>query len=143
MEELADWQLRLLAEQRAGHLATVDALGRPQVVPVCFVQLEGELFTPIDEKPKRAAPASLARVKNLLARPAVCLTVDRYDEEWSRLAWLQWRGPARLVDEPSLRARALAALRGKYAQYRTMDLEARPLIGIELERLVGWRADGE
>jgi len=125
---------------RVGHLATVDELGRPHVVPVCYAWSEDALYTPLDEKPKRGDPASLRRVRNIAANPAVCLTVDRYDEDWSRLAWLQVRGRAALVEDPGERARALAALRARYPQYRTMDLESRPLIRIAPLRFVAWSA---
>jgi PPOX class probable F420-dependent enzyme len=109
-------------------------------LPVCFACVDGRVYTPIDEKPKRAAPASLRRVRNLLAHPAVCLTVDRYDEDWSRLAWLQLRGDAALVEDPAERATALAALRARYPQYRAMALESRPLIRIVPSQVVAWSA---
>ncbi|HEV8634322.1 MAG TPA: TIGR03668 family PPOX class F420-dependent oxidoreductase [Chloroflexota bacterium] len=125
---------------RVGHLATVDERGGPHVVPVCYAGSEGALYTPVDEKPKRGDPGSLRRVRNILANPAVCLTVDRYDEDWSRLAWVQVRGRAALVEDPDERARALAALRARYQQYNTMDLESRPLIRIAPARIVSWAA---
>jgi PPOX class probable F420-dependent enzyme len=121
-------------------LATVDAEGRPHVVPVCFAYVEGRLYTPIDEKPKRGDPRSLTRVRNLLRNPAVCLVVDRYDEDWTRLSWIQVRGRAALTEQAAERTTALAALRAKYAQYRSMDLESRPLIAIQPERVVAWSA---
>ena len=137
---LSSEQAALLDASRVGHLATVDEAGRPHVLPVCFAWREGVLYTPIDQKPKRGDPLSLRRIRNLLANPAVCLTVDRYDEDWSRLAWLQLRGRASLVEEADERAAALAALRWRYAQYRGMELESRPLIRIVVERVVGWSA---
>jgi PPOX class probable F420-dependent enzyme len=130
----------LLEASRVGHLATVDELSRPHVVPVCYAWSEGALYTPVDEKPKRGDPGGLRRLRNIAANPAVCLTVDRYDEDWSRLAWLQVRGRAALVDDPAERARAFAALRARYRQYRGMALEARPLIRITPTRVVGWSA---
>jgi PPOX class probable F420-dependent enzyme len=82
-------------------------------------------------------------VRNLLAHPAVCLTVDRYDEDWSRLAWLQVRGHADLVEVEAERAAALAALRARYPQYRAMALETRPLIRIVPGRTVSWQASAQ
>jgi len=66
--------------------------------------------------------------------------VDDYDEDWSRLAWLQVRGRAEHVDDPAERSAALAALRARYRQYRAMDLESRPLLGITPTRVISWRA---
>ena len=133
-------QIAFLERQRVARLATVDEQGRPHALPVCFAVLDGALYTPIDEKPKRGDPRALRRVRNILARPEVCLVADHYDEDWTRLAWLQVRGKAALVDDPDERARALAALRARYQQYRPMDLESRPLIKIAPERIVAWAA---
>jgi nitroimidazol reductase NimA-like FMN-containing flavoprotein (pyridoxamine 5'-phosphate oxidase superfamily) len=38
--------------QRVARMATADARGRPFAVPVCFVYLNGCLYTPVDEKPQ-------------------------------------------------------------------------------------------
>jgi len=133
-------QIAFLGEQRVARLATVDEAGRPHVLPVCFAEVDGVLYTPIDQKPKRGDPLSLQRVRNILAHPDVCLVVDHYEEDWTHLAWLQVRGTATLVDDPAERARALAELRERYPQYRAMDLESRPLIRIRPERVVGWAA---
>ena len=133
-------QIAFLDGQRVARLATVDEQGRPHALPVCFALLDGALYTPIDEKPKRGDPRSLRRVRNILAHPDVCLVADHYEEDWSRLAWLQVRGTAALVADPDERARALAALRARYPQYRAMDLESRPLIKITPSRVVAWAA---
>jgi PPOX class probable F420-dependent enzyme len=135
-------QVAFLEAQRVAHLATVDEDGRPHALPVCFAALGGALYTPIDEKPKRGDPLTLRRVRNILAHPQVCLVADRYEEDWSHLAWLQVRGTAALVDDEGERARALARLRDRYPQYRAMDLESRPLIRITPDRIVSWSADG-
>jgi PPOX class probable F420-dependent enzyme len=132
--------MQLLDGQRVGHLATVDETGQPHAVPVCFVYLTKAIYTAVDDKPKRASPRDLRRVRNILANPRVCLVIDRYDEDWTQLAWLQVRGEARLVEDPRKRRAALAALRAKYPQYRAMDLEVRPLIEISVERVAGWSA---
>ena len=133
-------QAAFLDAHRVGHLATVDGQARPHNVPVCFAVSGGRLYIAIDEKPKRAAPGDLRRVRNVRANPAVCLVVDDYDEDWSRLAWLQLRGEATLVEDPDEREAAIVALRERYPQYQAMDLETRPLLRITPTRVVGWRA---
>jgi PPOX class probable F420-dependent enzyme len=135
-------QVAFLETQRVARLATVDEDGRPHALPVCFAALDGALYTPIDEKPKRGDPLTLRRVRNILAHPQVCLVADRYEEDWSHLTWLQVRGTAALVDDEGERARVLARLRDRYPQYRAMDLESRPLIRITPDRVVSWSADG-
>jgi PPOX class probable F420-dependent enzyme len=133
-------QAAFLNECRTGHLATVDPRGRPHNVPVCFAIRNEHIYIAIDEKPKQAAPGDLRRVRNLLANSSVCLVVDRYDEDWSRLAWLQVRGRAALTEDAAERAGAVDALRNRYPQYRSMALEDRPLIRIVVERIVAWQA---
>lgn len=134
-------QAAFLERQRSGRLATVDPTGQPHVVPICYALLDGRLYTPIDEKPKSGDPRALRRLRNIQANPKVCLVVDEYDDEdWSRLAWLQVRGQAALVEDEAERTRALAALRERYRQYRAMALEGLPLLRITPTRLVGWRA---
>lgn len=136
---MLDSERAFLREQRVGRLATVDPRAHPHAVPICYAELDGLLYTPIDEKPKRGDPRELRRVRNLLANPHVCLVVDRYDDQdWTRLRWLQVRGTAALVEDPDERTRAHAALRARYAQYGSMALEDLPLIRIAPTRLVGW-----
>jgi PPOX class probable F420-dependent enzyme len=128
-----------LAAARVGRLATVDAAGAPHAVPICFALLDGRIYSPLDEKPKRVAVTRLQRVRNILAHPEVCLVVDRYSEEWTELAWVQVRGVAGLVEPgDGEHARAVAALRLRYPQYRAMRLEERPLIRIEPRRILSW-----
>jgi PPOX class probable F420-dependent enzyme len=137
---LAAAHIAFLTAHRVGHLATADTHGRPHVVPVCYAVHGGRLYIAIDEKPKRVAPEELRRLRDVRANPWVCLVVDDYDEDWSRLAWLQVRGRAEHVDDPAERSAALAALRARYRQYRAMDLESRPLLGITPTRVISWHA---
>ncbi len=132
-------QSAFLEAHRVAHLATADADGRPHVVPVCFALLGGAIYTPLDAKPKRVPVERLRRVRDLKTNPAVCLTVDDYDEDWHRLRWLQVRGRAALLLPGEEQARAIAALRVRYAQYREMPLAQAPVIRIAPERVIDWR----
>ena len=146
-------QARFLGEARTAVLATVDPAGRPRLVPVCFVIQGGSdaaptVWTALDDKPKRVAdPHGLARVRDILDRPMVSLLVDRWDEDWTRLAWLRVHGraenvdpgdPARADPEAARRTDAIRALRAKYPQYADHDLESRPLIRIEPTDASSW-----
>jgi PPOX class probable F420-dependent enzyme len=136
---IIDEPLRAFIEsQRVGRLATVDEHGRPHAVPVCFA-LDGDIvYSAIDEKPKRAG-AKLRRLRNIEAQPQVQLLVDIYDDaDWSRLRYVQLRGRARIIDAGDEHVRAIALLRGRYAQYEAMALEERPVIAIDVERVVEW-----
>jgi PPOX class probable F420-dependent enzyme len=80
----------------------------------------------------------LRRVRNLLANPEVQLLIDRWDEDWSRLAYLQLRGRATVIDAGDEQAAAVRLLRDKYPQYRDMAIDAAPVIRIEVRRYVAW-----
>ena len=142
MTTLTPRHVLFIERLRVARLATVDEGGRPHVLPVCYAAVRGAIYTPVDEKPKRVAATSLRRVRNILAHPQVCLVWDHYEEDWTRLAWLQVRGTASLVEAAAEQAAALAALRDRYPQYRTMDLETRPLMGITPTDVRWWTASG-
>ena len=142
-------QVRLFIDRhRVARLATADSDGRPFVVPICYVLDDGVLYSPIDEKPKSVAPEHLQRSRNVLANPYVARVIDDYSEDWTELAYLLIHGTATLLtphpeaDHAAEHARAVDALREKYPQYRAMDLAARPVIRIEIERVHEWAARG-
>src|SRR6478609_11396275 len=116
---LSATQRTFLESARRAVLATIAPDGHPRLVPICFV-VAGEppiLYTPIDDKPKRTDdPLALARVRDIQADPRVTVLVDRWDEDWTRLAWLRVEGGARLLDAAlgPEHADAVAALRAKY-----------------------------
>ncbi len=131
---------RLLNSARVGHLATADKNGQPHVIPICFV-FDGKIFySPIDEKPKRAAPAKLKRLRNIAENPHVALLIDRYDEDWRKLAYLLIFAKARLLRSGKLHRRAVTLLRRKYSQYRSMAIDQRPMIVITPMRIASWGA---
>lgn len=136
-------QVAFLAAARTATLATIAPDGLPRLVPVCFVVRDGgDLYVPLDEKPKRTEdPRDLARVRDILERPAVALLVHRWSEDWSELGWLRLRGDASLVepaDQPDEHATVVAELRAKYPQYASHRLEDRPLIRIRMTGASSW-----
>ncbi len=139
--ELPAWAAALLRESRVARLGTADAAGQPLVVPVCYVFDGHRCFSAIDAKPKRVPPRSLRRVRNIEANPRVSLLVDRYDEEWSRLAWVIVEGRADIVTVRAERAAAVDLLKEKYAQYRAMGLDPETVVIVRLTpgRLLFWR----
>jgi hypothetical protein len=68
----------------------------------------------------------------------VTVLIDRWDEDWGHLAWLRCDARAGLTDDLDERTAAIDALRAKYPQYATHDLESRPLIRIKIERVRSW-----
>ncbi|MFL5285026.1 MAG: TIGR03668 family PPOX class F420-dependent oxidoreductase [Rhodopila sp.] len=136
---LNDAQRRFVDTARVAHLATADRQGMPHLVPVCFCLDAASLYITIDEKPKRA-DIPLKRVRNILENPAVAVTVDRWDEDWTRLAWVMLRGTAEILAGGDEHDRAQQRLRQRYPQYRAMDLAPLPVIAMQIRRVLSWGA---
>ena len=132
----------LLNAQRVGRLATVDEHSRPHVVPVCFAYTGGVIYIALDAKPKRVPVRELRRVRNLIANPQVQLLVDVWDEDWSKLVYLQLRGAASVIEGTAEQADAVRLLRARYPQYVSMAIDEAPVIRIEVESYVAWGATG-
>lgn len=114
----ADEELRRRGEAApVARLATVDADGRPHLVPCCFAVAGDVAYSVVDHKPKRST--ALRRLANIRANPAVCLLVDHYEDDWSRLWWVRFDGHARILDGGPEHASAITLLCAKYPQYRT------------------------
>tara|TARA_B100001105_G_scaffold254730_1_gene251359 strand:- start:663 stop:1097 length:435 start_codon:yes stop_codon:yes gene_type:complete len=135
---LSPAQDRFLRSARTGHLATADAKGRPQVVPVCFVFDGQAIYSVLDAKPKTTPLRQLRRVKNILANPQVSLVVDHYEEDWDKLQYILVSGDAELLESGEEWALAIAMLREKYPQYQAMDLDQSPVIKITPVRYSPW-----
>ncbi len=138
MTNLSPAQDRFLRSARTGHLATADAKGRPQVVPVCFVFDGQAIYSVLDAKPKTTPLRQLRRVKNILANPRVSLVVDHYEENWDKLQYILVSGDAELLESDEKWAVAIAMLREKYPQYQAMDLDQSPVIKITPVRYSPW-----
>ena len=138
LETLPPWARELLATERVARLAYVDDRDRPRVLPVTFAVEGGAVWSAIDEKPKRTRHP--ARLRHLSRRPEVALLVDVYDDDWSRLAWVQLMGAVEIVDASNARD-ALTALAAKYTQYADRTPPG-PLLRLGVERALQWRATG-
>jgi PPOX class probable F420-dependent enzyme len=136
---LTDPQRRFLDRSRVAHLATADRSGTPHLVPVCFCLDGASLYITVDEKPKRS-DVELKRLRNIRENNAVAVTVDRWDEDWTRLAWIMLRGPAEILAEGVEHDQAQVQLRQRYPQYRSMDLAPLPVIAVRIQRVLSWGA---
>jgi len=127
----------MLESERVARLGLLDDEDRPRVLPVTFAVADGAVYSAIDRKPKRTAEP--ARVRYLRRRPEAALTVDRYDDDWSKLAWVQVLGHVELLD-PAKDEAGMEALAAKYAPYRD-DPPPGPLLRLVPERALHWRAE--
>jgi PPOX class probable F420-dependent enzyme len=147
LETLPEWALRLVRDARVARLAYLDADDRPRVLPVTFAVAGEAAWTAIDEKPKKTTEP--ARVAYLRRRPEAALVIDEYDDDWTRLAWVQLLGRVDVVpigdsgpDAIDHSApEAIAALAAKYPQYAERTPPG-PLLRLTVERALHWRAAG-
>ncbi|MBI4220896.1 MAG: TIGR03668 family PPOX class F420-dependent oxidoreductase [Chloroflexi bacterium] len=136
MAGLSAEQSRFIDSLIVARLATVDEGGQPHVVPICFARDRDYIFTAIDRKPKRTV--NLKRLKNITATARAAVLFDRYSDDWSSLAWVQIRGAAEILFAGPEHDYALQLLRGKYVQYRGVDLSAAPVIRIAAHHVATW-----
>jgi PPOX class probable F420-dependent enzyme len=123
------------AEATVARLATVGADGRPHLAPITFALEDDTIYFAVDAKPKRAV--ELQRLKNIRANPAVCVLVDHYENDWTRLWWVRVDGTARIVEDRAEAERALDLLARRYVQYaRTRP--PGPVVAITVDRISGW-----
>jgi PPOX class probable F420-dependent enzyme len=121
---------------RVGHLGLLDSDDRPRVLPVTYALAEDALWSAIDWKRKR--PGEPARVRWLRRRPEATLTVDVYDDDWSRLVWVQVLGTVAVLEAADATA-GLDALASKYPQYADRP-PAGPVLRLAPERALHWSA---
>jgi PPOX class probable F420-dependent enzyme len=115
----------------------LDVQGGPRVLPVTYALHDAAVWTAIDNKPKRRGREP-ARVRWLREHPQAALTVDRYQDDWSELRWVQFIGEIAVLDGPPT-AEVLGALAHRYPQYRA-DPPPGPVLRLTIARAVWWRA---
>jgi PPOX class probable F420-dependent enzyme len=138
LETLPDWARDLLAEARVARLGYVDEGDHPRVLPVTFAIAAGAVWSAIDEKPKQSAEP--ARLRHLRRRPEAALLVDVYDDDWTRLAWVQLLGTVEVLPADSA-PQAMEALAQRYAPYAER-MPPGPLLKLVVERTRQWRSAG-
>lgn len=141
LDELPGWAAALLEDGRVGHLGLRDGDGAPRVLPVTYARCGEALWSAVDDKPKRRTGEDLARVRWLRADPRAALTVDRYADDWSRLAWVQVLGEITVLDAAG-QDDALAALAARYPAYAERAPRG-PLLRLRPRRVLCWRASSE
>jgi PPOX class probable F420-dependent enzyme len=136
IDELPGWARELLAAERVARLAFVDDHDHPRALPVTFAVADGAVWSAVDDKPKRSPEP--ARVRYLRRRPEAALCVDRYDDDWDRLAWVQLLGTVSILDIDESPA-AVAALTARYEPYQDRRPPG-PLLRLDPTRVLCWRA---
>jgi len=133
-------QIDIINLHRIARMATVDKLGKPLVVPICFAFDGSFIYSPIDKKPKSVSADKLKRIRNIINNPNISLVIDEYLENWSMLYYLIIQGTAEIIDEGEEYENSLSMLSKKYDQYREMGLESlgAPVIKITPDKIISW-----
>jgi PPOX class probable F420-dependent enzyme len=133
---------RFIETHRVAHLATANAEGHPSVIPICYAFHDAVFYSAIDEKPKTLPSSRLQRIQNIRSNPHAALVIDDYSEDWEALAYLHVRCFAEILEPGASpeHSAAISALRARYPQYRSMHIEAQPVIKLVPQRLRFWSA---
>jgi PPOX class probable F420-dependent enzyme len=145
--DVPPWARDLVDRSPVARLGYLDDRDHPRVLPITYAISGDALWTAIDRKPKQVPPERIARVRYLRRRPEATLCVDHYEDDWTRLAWVQAIGSVEVVelgagDGKGAVDTALEALTEKYAAYRAEPPDG-PLIALRPERVLCWRAAGD
>jgi len=132
----ADECRRRFTAARVATLATTNADGGADLVPVTYALVGDVILTAVDHKPK--STRRLRRLDNIARQPAVALLADHYtDYDWAALWWVRAHGTATVSDE--VPGSLLDALVAKYAPYADAP-PAGPFIVVPVDRWSGWAA---
>jgi len=124
------------ADARVARLATVSAAGVPHLVPITFAVLDERIVFVVDDKPK--STTRLRRLDNIASQPFVCVLVDVYDDDWTRLWWVRADGTATILASDTEAVDALAARYAAYVERRPPG----PVVSIDVTAWIGWAATG-
>lgn len=139
--EIDEGAAEFIRNHRVARLATVNSERQPSVVPICYAFDGKIIYSPIDQKLKRVEAMALKRVRNIQENAGVALVIDDYSEDWSELSYVLISGTAEIISSDATEhSGAVALLREKYPQYRSMKIDDRPIIKISPARVKYWKA---
>jgi PPOX class probable F420-dependent enzyme len=125
----------IVTAARRAFLATIDARGRPHLLPIGFAIEEGRILSAVDQKPKSGS--RLARLRHIEGNPTATVTFDRWNEDWTQLGWVMVRGRA-TIESPGT---GRSAFRERYPQYGAGE-PSGDVIAVAPEGIVWWMWSG-
>ncbi len=131
---------RFILSHSVARLATADRHGQPHVIPFCYAFDGACFYFVVDEKPKKPTGKPLKRIRNMLENPQAALVIDDYSDDWTQLAYVLVSGSTHLVEDEAEYDAALALLRERYPQYRTMPLffARNSMVRITPTKIIAW-----
>jgi PPOX class probable F420-dependent enzyme len=124
-------------------LAQIDNHGHAQALPFVFARVGSTLWSPVDGKPKKHA--RLSRLAWIAEHAEVCVLIDHYCADWSRLWWMKLFCRAEVHRDGHREwEQAETALIEKYPQYAETPLYSGDptMIRFECRKRKSWSADG-
>ena len=142
---ISDSVAQFINAHLVARLATAGNDKEPHLIPFCYAYDGRHFYFVVDQKPKRQTGKPLKRIQNMLENPQVALVIDDYSDDWSQLAYVMVRGTSALVEDEAEYDRSLALLRGRYPQYREMELVFghNSMVRITPKKVNAWGKVGE
>ena len=137
---------RILRSWPVGVLSTYGA-GCIHSVPVVFVTVGADIYSPIDGKPKSGRV--LQRITDLSRDDRFTLLLQHYEADWRALWWLRLRGRGHVTGVPeldgSLLDKIVTGLRVKYPQYEQTEVLRPPgqVLHLRMTEATAWAAAGD
>lgn len=122
------------ARAHVARFASVSTDGVPHLVPITFAVTGDRIVFVVDDKPK--STQYLRRLENVAAHPQVCVLVDVYDDDWSKLWWARADGVASIAERDDEAVDTLARRYPYYVDRRPTG----PVVSIDVSRWSGWAA---
>ncbi|MCP4108584.1 MAG: hypothetical protein GY749_24055 [Desulfobacteraceae bacterium] len=118
-------------------LATVDALGKPVLRSVVYVN-KGDIIYFLSRKDNK--------VSQVAGNPNVAFNVDYYDEDWNKLQSVQMQGMASVIEDGKEKDEAMEMLLQKFKQYAAMSagdydssiIRIKPVRGLFIDNPAGY-----
>lgn len=134
---------RIVASWPVGVLST---WGKDSIhsVPVVFVAVDDEIYSPIDGKPKSGT--RLQRIVDLERDARFTLLLQHYADDWNELWWLRLTGVGTVdtLRGSPLRERVLEGLHEKYSQYASTGVltDSEQVLRLKVEKTAAWAYQG-
>ena len=126
-------KLKFLRDAPVIRVATVSRQGRPQVTPVCHVELGGKIYW--------ASDLDTAKLANIQRHRTVAAVADTYKATWRKMGGVMVQGRAKVIRGGPVFREVREQLYRKFSVYKSNSpFEEGESVIIELTptRLVNW-----
>jgi nitroimidazol reductase NimA-like FMN-containing flavoprotein (pyridoxamine 5'-phosphate oxidase superfamily) len=119
-----------IAQAPVMRFATVDPGGLPHVVPVTFAHVDGQLCFETD--------GDAVKTRNVERTGKAAAVIDAGEHDFSEHRGIQWRGPARVVEDREFEKEIERALFGTVKSFNQDGHHDRVKIALDPDHEVSW-----